>query len=90
MFLSTLPDHGMHDWREPHFISLAWCQRTSGLQQAFAQSDLHQTSTIKHLTYYANVTLGSSILAKFLQILHKTLYSNFFSREPALWRETLS
>lgn len=35
-------------------------------EQAFAQSDLHHTSTVKHLTCYAKVTQGSLILVKFL------------------------
>lgn len=66
-------------------IPLAWCQRTDGLERAFAQSDLHHTSTVKHLTCYAKVTQGSSILVKFLQILHRHFLPQFlFQRTSCL------
>lgn len=62
-------------WRETiSHISFAWCQKTNGLEQALAQAHLHQTSTVKHLTHYANVTLGPSILAESPEILLRTLF----------------
>lgn len=83
----TFPDCGVCDWRETiSHISLAWCQRTSGLKQALAQAPLHQTSTVKHLTHYANVTLGPFFLAESPEILPRTLFAPTSFPEDLLFR----
>lgn len=88
----TFPDCGVCDWRETiSRTSLAWCQRTNSLEQALAQAHLHQRSTVKHLTHYASVTLGPSILAESPEILPRTLFApTSFPEDLLFGRKKLS